>query len=115
MKAVFSLCAAAVLSLASHTVAQQPSAELDTKAGLSVDLSLTIPTSYVFRGYVIQDERFIVQPEAFVTYTTAVGGFEVAPYVGAWANLIPIRVRLSWMGAAISSGPCASRSTSARR
>jgi uncharacterized protein (TIGR02001 family) len=92
MKHVSAMCAM-VLLLGSVTARGQETAaaEKAEPGDFSVDLSLTIPSSYVFRGYVSQDERFIVQPEAILTFNTMVGGLSVSPYVGAWANFTDVK------------------------
>src|SRR3954451_23994590 len=54
---------------------------------LSVEAKVTFPTAYLFRGYVIEDSHFMVQPEATVSYAMSVGDLTITPHVGAWANL----------------------------
>ncbi|WP_428937026.1 TorF family putative porin [Fontivita pretiosa] len=67
--------------------AKDPAEEADQAGPLSFSGVLTIPSSYVFRGYVIEEDHFLFQPELTITYTSELGGVEVAPYVGIWANL----------------------------
>lgn len=90
MKHKIAACAAALLMAVGSVRAQEPAKAEAAPSDFTVDLSLTIPSTYVFRGYVIQDERFIVQPEAFVTFNTTVGGLSVSPYIGAWANFTDV-------------------------
>lgn len=90
MRYIRAVCAMVLLLGSVSAYGQETAPEEEAAGDFSVDFSLTIPSSYVFRGYVIQDERFIVQPEVFVTFNTMVGGLSVAPYVGAWANFTDV-------------------------
>lgn len=89
MKQLCLMCAvlfgvAGVSSAADEAATTQEEAET---SGLSLEAQVTVPTSYVFRGYVIEDDHFIVQPEVTATYETQVGDLSIAPYFTAWANL----------------------------
>jgi hypothetical protein len=61
--------------------------EDEAGGGLSIDASLFVPTSYVFRGYVIEEDHCLWQPELILSYGTSIGDIDVTPYIGAWANL----------------------------
>lgn len=89
MKQLCLMCAvlfgvAGVSSAADEAATTQEEAET---SGLSLEAQITVPSSYVFRGYVIEDDHFIVQPEFTATYETQVGDLSIAPYFTAWANL----------------------------
>lgn len=89
MKQLCLMCAvlfgvAGVSSAADEAATIQEEAET---SGLSLEAQITVPSSYVFRGYVIEDDHFIVQPEFTATYETQVGDLSIAPYFTAWANL----------------------------
>jgi hypothetical protein len=67
--------------------AAQAAAESSEEKPLSFEGKVTFPTAYVFRGYVIEDSNFMVQPEAQVNYTMQCGDLTITPHIGAWANL----------------------------
>lgn len=92
MKRAGAMCAAILLFSAVTARGQEVLAAGAEEAdgGFGVDFSLTVPSTYVFRGYVIQDNRFIVQPDASVSFDTTLGGFSISPYVGAWANFTDV-------------------------
>lgn len=84
------LCAAVVLLLASASYAQDAevpvaSAE-EASTGFSVEGAVMFPTSYVFRGYVIEEDHLLVQPELTLSYGMEVGDFVVTPWFNAWFN-----------------------------
>jgi uncharacterized protein (TIGR02001 family) len=91
MNKSFALCAMLGILLApcawGQTSEPADTEPAEKEGGLSVEGALTIPTSYVFRGYVNQDNRFIVQPEVTVFYGLPFGDSILWPYIGAWGNL----------------------------
>jgi hypothetical protein len=54
----------------------------------SLEGKVTLPTSYVYRGYMIQSQGFQPQPEANLGYTLPGGTDSLAfkPYVGVWGD-----------------------------
>lgn len=89
MKHLCLMCAV-LLSVAGVSRAADEAAsttEESEKSGISLDAQVTFPSSYVFRGYVIEEDHFVVQPEATITYDTKIGDLSISPYISAWANL----------------------------
>lgn len=60
--------------------------DADDDGGLSIEGTFFFPTSYVFRGYVIEEDHFLFQPDLTLSIDTEVGGFAVTPYFNAWFN-----------------------------
>jgi uncharacterized protein (TIGR02001 family) len=83
---VKTLCTTGILAalLMSSPVLAQDDAD---KSPLSLEAKLTVPTSYVFRGYVIEEDHALFQPEFTLTFEHEINGVAVSPYIGAWANL----------------------------
>jgi hypothetical protein len=92
MKRLFVWGAAIALGISSSTFAQQQTESVEpaapeSKGGFAIDVTVTFPTSYVFRGYVIEEDHFLVQPEITLYYGIPVGDSILWPYIGAWMNL----------------------------
>jgi len=64
-----------------------PADAKEDSGGFSFEGQEMFPTSYVFCGYVLLEDHFIVQPEATVSYGTKFGDLTITPYLTAWANL----------------------------
>jgi hypothetical protein len=54
---------------------------------LTIDATLTLPTSYMFRGYVLVNGGFQAQPELTIGYDYQLPSFTLHPFATVWANL----------------------------
>jgi hypothetical protein len=68
-------------------VSKEADKAAEDSGGFAVEGAITFPSSYVFRGYVLLEDHFIVQPEVTVSYGTHIGDITITPYFTAWANL----------------------------
>jgi hypothetical protein len=57
----------------------------------SLEGALTFPTAYVFRGYVYEDQGWIFQPEAYLSFNLPAlqdnDVVAITPYVGTWNTI----------------------------
>ncbi len=86
MKQLCLMCAV-LFSIVGFARAEEPATEESDSGGLTLEAEIAIPSSYVFRGYVLEEDHFIVQPQVTIGYDTEIGGFAVSPYITAWGNL----------------------------
>lgn len=86
MKYLGAFCALTVmLSLTPAQAQETPAAE--ENGGISVEAILTIPSSYVFRGYVEVEDHCIFQPEITLSHDHSIGDLPVSFWFNAWASL----------------------------
>jgi hypothetical protein len=86
MKHLCLMCAV-LFSIAGFVRAEEPATEESDSGGLTLEAEIAIPSSYVFRGYVLEEDHFIVQPQVTIGYDTQIAGLKVSPYITAWGNL----------------------------
>ena len=61
----------------------------EPEKALSIEATLTVPTAYMFRGYVVDDSDIQLQPDISVEYTLQVGQLTLRPHGEIWSNVIP--------------------------
>jgi len=56
---------------------------------LTLAVSLTVPTAYMFRGYVVDDSDIQLQPDVRLDSTVHAGSLTLHPHLEFWSNVIP--------------------------
>jgi hypothetical protein len=77
------------LTLAPDAPKTAVSAPEEKKGLISLEGGVDVTNAYFFRGYLAEDNGFIVQPYATLAFNieAEVGGFTISPYIGTWNSM----------------------------